>query len=96
MTAFVVFIRYKTTDPAGMEKYGAIARTSPAEKITLIAAKTCPFEVLEGPPAEAVAILSFPTWDDAKEWYDSEAYTEARKYRQASAEVRGYLVEGVA
>ena len=94
MTAYVVFIRDKTKDPAGMEKYASIAKNSPIEKLKILAAKTGRKEVLEGPPAEAVVIMRFPTWDDALEWYNSEAYTEARKFRQASADVRAFLVEG--
>lgn len=94
MSAYIVFIREKTLDPAGLEKYASIAKNSPIDKLTMVAVKTDRQEVLEGPPVEAVAIMRFPTWDDALEWYNSEAYTEARKYRQASAEVRAYLVEG--
>lgn len=95
MTAYVVMIRNKTHDPEGMEKYASLARQAPIEKLSLVAAKTNRFEVLEGPPAEAVAILSFPTMEDALEWYNSEEYRKAREVRAAAGDFRAVLVEGL-
>jgi len=94
MSAYAIFIRDKILDPAGLEKYASIAKNEPLDKLEIVAEKTGRQETLEGPPAGAVAVLKFPTWEDALAWYNSEAYTEARKYRQASAEVRAFLVEG--
>lgn len=94
MSAYIVLIRNETHDPEGMAKYAAIAPGAPIEKLEIIAAKTNKFEVLEGPPAEAVVILRFPSWDDALHWYRSDAYQEAVKYRLASGDYRTVLVNG--
>jgi uncharacterized protein (DUF1330 family) len=52
-------------------------------------------EVLEGPEVEGVVILSFPSFEEAKAWYDSPAYREARKHRFQGADYSAVLVEGV-
>ena len=95
MTAYVVIIRHKTKDPAGMAKYGALAQLAPHEGLEILASKTCKFQVLEGPDAEAVVILSFPKTSDALAWYKSEEYQKALPHRLAAAETRAFLVEGV-
>jgi uncharacterized protein (DUF1330 family) len=78
-----------------MEQYAALARLAPISKIEILASKTCKFEVLEGPPPEAVVIMRFPTMSDALEWYRSDAYQKALPFRQASGDFRAFVVEGV-
>ncbi|MCD9029725.1 DUF1330 domain-containing protein [Luteimonas sp. BDR2-5] len=95
MSAYVVIIRDKTHDPTGMEKYASVARNAPIDKLEVIAAKTGKMQVLEGPAAEAVVILRFPSMADALEWYESDAYQEALPYRKAAGEFRVFLSEGV-
>jgi uncharacterized protein (DUF1330 family) len=51
-------------------------------------------EVLEGPEVEGVIILTFPSFEEAKAWYDIPAYREARQHRFQGAEYRAVLVEG--
>ena len=38
-------------------------------------------DVLEGPSIEGCAILRFPSMEEARRWYDSPKYQEARKHR---------------
>jgi uncharacterized protein (DUF1330 family) len=46
-------------------------------------------EVLEGePPAGRTVVLSFPTRQDAIDWYRSDEYTEIRKTREGAARAR--------
>ena len=52
-------------------------------------------EVLEGPEVEGVVIISFPSFKEAKAWYDSPAYREAREHRFRGADYRAVIVEGV-
>ena len=40
-------------------------------------------------------LLQFPDMATAKAWYDSPAYTAARKHRQAGADYRFILFEGL-
>ncbi len=51
-------------------------------------------EVLEGPEVEGVVILEFPSFDEAKAWYDSPAYREVREHRFRGADYRAVIVEG--
>jgi uncharacterized protein (DUF1330 family) len=53
------------------------------------------YEVLEGAEVQGVVILEFPTVADAKAYYDSPAYREAREHRFKAADYRVLIVEGV-
>ena len=52
-------------------------------------------EVFEGDTPEGVVLFSFPTIEDAKAWYYSDAYQSADKHGHAGATYRGFVVEGV-
>ena len=75
MTAYIVFTREKTIDQAELDTYNKnVGPTIAGHKLTMHALYGRQ-EVIEGPPIEGVVILSFPTFDEAKAWYDSPAYT---------------------
>jgi len=42
-----------------------------------------------------VVIIEFPSLDDAKAWYNSAEYQEARKHRENAAFGRFMIVDGV-
>lgn len=46
------------------------------------------FESLEGAAPDGVAMLRFPTLDDARGWYHSKAYQDAIPLRQKAAKWR--------
>ena len=51
---------------------------------------------LEGaPPEGASAILEFPSFEKAKQWYESAAYQEIVGVRHKTAITRIYIVEGL-
>ena len=52
------------------------------------------YEMLEGAEVQGVVILEFPTVADAKAYYDSPAYREAREHRFKAADYRVLIVEG--
>ena len=52
-------------------------------------------EVLEGAAVEGVVILEFPTFAEARAYFDSPAYQEAREHRFKGADYRAVIVEGV-
>jgi len=103
MPAYIVFQRDSTTDPKELEIYGPMARASGAGhpiKGLAAASRLGSFvhgrhEVLEGADVEAVVIVEFPTFEDAKKWYDCPAYREAREHRFKGAKYRAVLVQGV-
>jgi uncharacterized protein (DUF1330 family) len=97
MAAGYVVVEMKISDP---ERYKAYMAAAPA---TIAAAggeylvRGGKSEPLEGdwiPPR--VAILKFPSYDQAKAWYDGEAYRRARANRAGTTEFFNMvLVEGV-
>lgn len=77
---------YIKLTPGTIEPYGGrfIARGGRLEK-------------LEGElPANRVVVLEFPSFAQAKAWYDSEGYRVARAIRQSASTGSLVLVEGVA
>lgn len=95
MTAYVVFTRERLRSASDMEAYSPGARASFAghDLQRLAAYGKC--ETLEGASIEGAVILSFPTMEAAKAWYDSPEYSEARKHRFLGADYRAFITEGV-
>ena len=92
--AYVVFIRERTRDAAELKTYSPKAAASlDGHPVTLLAAYGRQ-EVLEGPEAEGVVIVRFPSFTEAKAWYESPAYRAAREHRFKGADYRAILVEG--
>jgi uncharacterized protein (DUF1330 family) len=76
---------YRVLAAAAIERYGGrfIARGGKSE-------------VLEGSfPGPRVVIVEFPSFDRAKEFYDSPEYQAARQKRLAVADLNLIIVEGV-
>ena len=95
MAAYIVFTRARTKDQSEMDTYTKKAGRSFAGHDFKVLAAYGPQEVLEGDDHEGTVILSFPTRDAAKAWFDSPAYQEARQHRMAGADYQVTLVEGV-
>lgn len=96
MTAYVIFIREKTLDQGEMDIYAdKVPATLPSVPIQMLAAYGR-MEVFEGETPEGVVLFAFPSVEDARAWYYSDAYQAAAKHRHAGARYRGFVVEGVA
>ena len=82
---FAKYEDYKKLTPASLEPFGGIfiARGGKAELI----------EGEEEP--NRIVVLEFEDSEKAKAWWNSPLYNEAKKIRQAAAETRMILVEGV-
>lgn len=94
MAAYIVFTRELTHDAAALATYSEqVGETLDGHPITVLAAYGRQ-EVLEGPEVEGVVILEFPSFDEAKAWYDSPAYREVREHRFRGADYRAVIVEG--
>jgi uncharacterized protein (DUF1330 family) len=71
MAAYIVFTRESTRDASELEIYSEkVGATLAGRSVTVLAAYGR-HEVLEGPEVEGVVILEFPSFDEAKLWYDS-------------------------
>ncbi|HYP62259.1 MAG TPA: DUF1330 domain-containing protein [Acidocella sp.] len=97
MPAYVIILREEPVqDPAAMAEYQRLISLGPPPEnlkpLVLYGAQ----ESLLGTPPDGVVVLEFPTIKDAKEWYDSPRYREARVHRQKAARHREIIVEGFA
>ena len=53
-------------------------------------------ELLEGDGSpKRIVIVEFPSFEEATAWWESPDYAEAKKVRQASANTKMIVVEGV-
>jgi uncharacterized protein (DUF1330 family) len=76
---------YRAMVPASLEKYGGkfLVRGGKVEK-------------LEGSREPGrVVVLEFPSVEQARRWYDSPEYREARALRLSTADSHLIIVEGV-
>lgn len=95
MAAYAIFIRNSTRDADGMQRYSQLAGATMAGHKAEPLVVYNPCETLEGDPSEGLVILKFETIDAAKAWYFSPAYQDAAKVRQAAADYRVILTEGL-
>lgn len=95
MPAYAIFIKEQTHDQSQLDVYTPKAGASLAGHTLKVLAAYGRQEVLEGPEAEGVVIVEFPSMEAAKTWYDSPAYREAREHRFRGATYRAILVEGL-
>lgn len=95
MTAYVIFIRNAITDAEEMATYGKKAAGARGDHPMTPLAFYGPVETLEGDKADGVVLISFPTMDAAKAWYNSPAYQEALPHRLKGADYRVILAEGL-
>lgn len=76
---------YKQLTPASLQPYGGKFVVRGGE-----------VETLEGDwLPERIIVVKFPTKEEARQWWDSEAYSQARVIRQEAAETKMILVEGL-
>jgi uncharacterized protein (DUF1330 family) len=93
MTAYLILFVEEILDPDEMAEYGRKARgIKGANSVPLVVygAKS----VMEGPDFEGVAMLSFPSMEEARAWYESPQYQAALPHRLRGARSRLVIVEG--
>ena len=95
MSAYVVMIRDRMSDPEAMATYSELAREARSEGPPKPLAFYGPSETWEGAEADGVVILEFPDMTAARRWYQSSAYQKALPHRLRGAEYRVLLVDGV-
>jgi uncharacterized protein (DUF1330 family) len=87
-----VVITEDIKDPAGMAEYGKLASKTMANATVLAFG---PAETIEGAwHGTQTVLLEFESVEAAKEWYNSDAYQEALKLRQAAADCNGAILSG--
>lgn len=77
---------YTKLTPGAIERFGGRFIVRGGQTLTL-----------EGPPETGrVVVIEFPSFEQAKAFYQSEEYGRAKKFREGAATGQFILVEGVA
>jgi len=99
MTAYVIVFRETPVhNPEAVAEYSRRNRENAAEFgkhgfVPLVAYGR--MEALEGEAPDGIVLVKFPTMDDARAWYESDAYQDALPLRKSGAEWRAVLVDGL-
>jgi uncharacterized protein (DUF1330 family) len=98
MPAAYLLVEMNITDPERYKEYMARAPLAVKAAGGEYLVRGGKHEALEGDwKPHRVAMLRFPSYEQAKAFYDGEMYTEARKFRAGATEYFNMvLVEGVA
>ena len=96
MAAYMIFTRERMRDEAEYDIYKEQARAAGQGHTFIPHVLYGPCEVLEGPAVQGVVVLEFASVIEAKAYYNSPAYVEARKHRHLGSDYRVILVEGCA
>jgi uncharacterized protein (DUF1330 family) len=95
MAAYII-VDIQVKDPIRYEEYKKLAGPTVAAYDGKYVVRGGAAEILEGEwEPGRVVVLVFPTVERAREWWDSDAYGEAKWIRYESAESNMIVVEGV-
>lgn len=95
MPAYIVVLRKgPITDQAAMAEYQKRTKQMKGTYELIPRVIYGATEGLEGEMPDGVIMLEFPSMEKAREWYHSEEYQAAVKYRLASADYDAFIVEG--
>lgn len=89
-----MFTKERTLNQAEMDTYENEIRATFAGHHVKVLASYGRHEVLEGASTEGVVIAEFPSYEEARAWYDSPAYQKVKEHRLRGAIYRGLIVEG--
>lgn len=79
--------------PNGLKPYGRAA--APAMGSAKVLAVDTKPQVLEGNwHGHQTVVLEFDSVEDARAWYDSDAYRHARELRRAAADTNAVIIAG--
>ncbi len=95
MAAYIVFTKEREHDAAAMKTYAGMAGGSMAGHAGKPLAYYGAIETLEGPETLGSVIIEFPTMEEARAWYNSPAYQEARALRFQGGDYRVFITQGI-
>ena len=96
MSAYVI-VEMEVLDPVGIQEYRKLAGASVAAHGGRFIVRGGKTEALEGGwDPKRIVVLEFPDPEQARKWWSSPEYGEARLIRERTAKTRMILVEGVA
>jgi uncharacterized protein (DUF1330 family) len=94
MSSYLVYICQTVKNRAGLERYWQVAPPLYPRNVDVLAGYG-PCEVLDADqdePVEGVVIAEFPPFEQTLEWFNGDAYVQARKNREGN-EYLGILVD---
>jgi len=96
MSAYIIFIKEKTMDSGELKIYSQMAPAGLAGYPVSIKALYGKNELIEGNGhPEGIAILEFPSYEDARAWYENPIYQAAKEHRLKSGTYRSFIIEGL-
>ena len=96
MPAYVV-VQVEVTDPAGYDAYKTMVHSSLAAYGGKFVVRGGACETLEGSwQPKRLVMLEFSSVAQAKAWWASEQYRDAKALRQRTAKTEMIVVEGIA
>lgn len=95
MAAYVIFIKEKTTNQQELDIYAKEAPAGLAGHNIVTRAAYGKNQVIEGTDVEGVAILEFPSFEEAKAWYENPIYQKAKEHRLKGGIYRAIIVDGI-
>ncbi len=94
MAAYVI-VEVTVNNPNEYEEYKKLTPATLAAFDGKFVVRGGQTETLEGDwQPERIVVLEFPSVERAKEWWNSEIYTQAKVIRQRSAMTKMIVVEG--
>jgi uncharacterized protein (DUF1330 family) len=95
MAAYVIFIKEKTVNQEELKIYAKEAPAGLAGHNIITRAAYGKNQVIEGADVEGVAILEFPSFEEAKTWYENPIYQKAKEHRLKGGVYRAIIVDGI-
>ncbi|NRP90541.1 Uncharacterized conserved protein, DUF1330 family [Rhizobium mongolense subsp. loessense] len=95
MIAYAIFIQERTRDASEMQTYVELLRPLLGKSGGTVLAVHGPQDVLEGAAPEGVVMVSFPSMEAARAFYDSSEYQAAVKHRFLGADYRSFIIGGI-
>ncbi|WP_407309438.1 DUF1330 domain-containing protein [Pseudomonas sp. nanlin1] len=95
MSAYMIYIRDRITDPQEFAKYQELAPAASVGHPVKPLAFYGEVETLEGLTVDGAVIVEFPTMAEARAAYESPLYQKALEHRLKGAEYRVFIVEGI-
>lgn len=95
MAAFII-VEIKINDVKEYEEYKKLTPATLAAYDGIFVVRGGQTETLEGDwKPERIVVLQFPTVERAKEWWNSDMYSNAKAIRQRTSTTKMIVVEGV-
>ena len=95
MSSYLVYICQAVRDRAGLERYWQFAGAAYPKSVNVLAGYG-PCEVLDADQderVEGVVIAEFPPFEQTLEWFNGDAYVQARKDRTEGNDYLGMVVD---